>query len=148
MAVIAIVGVIGIKLHNQHSATNSMNDITLANLEAILGSTDTESGTTDPEKGTTDPEKGTTDPEKGITDPEKGNTGTLDANYVRKTKNCEMYVGANAKVSILGLGLVQADANGMISFPEQVTCKAGGDETCRPIECIDLLMVILGGEKS
>ena len=81
MAVLVVIGVIGIKLHSKSPIVVPSNDITLANLNAILGieddeeeggGSDAEKGDTDPEKGTTDPEKGTTDPEKGTTDPEKG----------------------------------------------------------------------------
>lgn len=71
----------------------------------------------------------------------------LDTSYSRKAKNCEFNVGANASVTFLGLGLLKADANGIISVPEQVTCVANGNETCSPIECADLLKLMIRDEE-
>ncbi len=133
LAAIVIVGAIGINLHNQDANNNQYSDITLANINALMQSED------DSEKGNSDPEKGSSDPEKGNSDPEKGG---LDTNYTRNAKNCEFYVGANVEVKVGRLGTVKAGADGIISVPEQVTCLAGGNETCRPVECIEILALI------
>ncbi|MBD5325230.1 MAG: hypothetical protein HDS04_00950 [Bacteroides sp.] len=52
MAAIVMFGALGLKLYNQHPVPAPVNDITLANLEAILGSeNNSESGGSDSEKG-------------------------------------------------------------------------------------------------
>ena len=145
LAAIAMFTALGLKMYNQHPISAPAKDITMANIEAILGNengSDPEKGSTDPEKGTTDPEKGSTDPEKGTTDPEKGNTGSLETKYTRESNDCKVYVGANVKVTLGKLGEFKADGSGYISFPEQVTCCSGGNKTCRPVECIDVMNVI------
>lgn len=125
LAAIVFVGAIGFGLYDQGTTVNQISDIALANIDALMQSEN-------------DSEKGNIDPEKGI----------LDTSYTRRTKNCEFYVGANAKVTVLGLGVIKAGADGIISVPEQVTCIAGGNETCRPVECIDILSLIINTEKS
>ena len=124
---------LGLKMYNQHPISAPAKDITMANIEAILGN----------ENGS-DPEKGSTDPEKGTTDPEKGNTGSLDTNYKRSASNCVFRVAANAEIKLLGFGIFKADANGEVSIPGQVTCIRGGNETCKPSECVDIIKIIMG----
>ena len=52
MAAIVMFGALGLKLYNQHPVPAPVNDITLANLEAVLGSeNNSESGGSDSEKG-------------------------------------------------------------------------------------------------
>ena len=131
LAAIAMFTALGLKMYNQHPISAPAKDITMANIEAILGN----------ENGS-DPEKGSTDPEKGTTDPEKGNTGSLETKYTRESNDCKVYVGANVKVTLGKLGEFKADGSGYISFPEQVTCCSGGNKTCRPVECIDVMNVI------
>lgn len=45
------------------------------------------------------------------------------------------------------MGIVSANPQGYISIPEQVTCKANGDETCRPVECIEIWQIIANSER-
>ena len=147
LAAIAMFAALGLKMYNQHPISSPAKDITMANIEAILGNengSDPEKGSTDPEKGTTDPEKGSTDPEKGTTDPEKGNTGSLDTSYKRSTSNCVFRVAANAEIKLIGFGIFKADGNGEVSIPGQVTCIGGGNETCKPSECVDIIKIIMG----
>lgn len=71
-------------------------------------------------------------------------SGGLDASYSRIVKNCEFEAAANGSVTIFGLTL-KTNADGRVSIPEQVTCQAGGNQTCKPIECADLIMGINSG---
>lgn len=50
MAAIVMFGALGMKLYNQHPVPAPVNDITLANLEALLDSENTSGGITDAEK--------------------------------------------------------------------------------------------------
>jgi hypothetical protein len=72
------------------------------------------------------------------------NAGRLDTSYSRIVKNCEFRAAANGLVTIFGLTL-KANADGYVSIPEQVTCQAGGNQTCQSIECIDLIKNINAG---
>lgn len=72
---------------------------------------------------------------------------SLDTNYKRDdTQKCVITVGANSSVEIFGLGIFKADGNGEISFSGKVICSAGGSQTCKPVECVDLYRVIFHGE--
>ncbi len=63
---------------------------------------------------------------------------SLDCNYNRREESCE-FLG-NAKIRILGVGVIKV--NGSFSIPGVVVCSTGGNETCKPVECIDLYEVI------
>lgn len=63
---------------------------------------------------------------------------SLDCNYYRRTESCE-FVG-NARIKIFGVGIIKV--NGSFSIPGVVVCTSGGNETCKPVECIDLYEVI------
>ncbi|MBO8452323.1 MAG: hypothetical protein IAC06_05510 [Bacteroidetes bacterium] len=68
-------------------------------------------------------------------------TGGLDANYKRKEEKCTITAGAGAKIKIFG-GNITVGSRGTVTFDGKVICKSGGDETCRPIECIDLYEIL------
>lgn len=84
---------------------------------------------------------------EALSTPEGETGGGLDTSYQRATKDCKFYVGAFAEVKVLGIGLVKADGDGYIFIPEQVTCIANGNETCSPVECIDILRLIVSTEQ-
>lgn len=69
--------------------------------------------------------------------------GSLDTSYKRHDNKCSIYVGAYAEVKIFGLGFFKADGDGFIHVSGQVTCEAGGDMTCKPVECIEIYELVL-----
>ena len=77
----------------------------------------------------------------------EGEDGGLDTAYNRHEGYCEFHVKANAEVTILGLGIFKADANGLVKVSGQVTCSSGGIYTCRPIECYDLYELLVVSER-
>ena len=68
--------------------------------------------------------------------------GGLDCNYSREESKCSIYIGANGRIKLFGVGIIKADANGWVNFDGKVVCHSGGNATCRPIECVDLYQVI------
>ena len=68
--------------------------------------------------------------------------GGLDCNYSREESKCSIYIGANGRIKLLGVGIIKADANGWVNFDVKVVCHSGVNATCRPIECVDLYQVI------
>ncbi len=66
-----------------------------------------------------------------------GNEG-LDCSYVRKESSCTINVGADGQIKLFSGTILNADANGEITFQGKVVCSSGGTETCRPVECVDL----------
>ena len=77
----------------------------------------------------------------------EGEDGGLDTAYNSHEGYCEFHVKANAEVTILGLGIFKADANGLVKVSGQVTCSSGGIYTCRPIECYDLYELLVVSER-
>ena len=129
MAAIAILGITGIKLHSQHPAVVQANDITLANLNAIMEEeSDPEKDNTDPEKGDSDPEKGETDPEKGETDSEKGSV--LHCTRVKSSKQCRFTSGPKkgqfCSMSILSVEEYTVNSFAIICRHDRVTECAYG----------------------
>lgn len=66
-----------------------------------------------------------------------------DCSYNREDGCCTVKIGVGGKIKIAGVGIVKADASGEISFDGKVICPGGGNNACRPVECIDLYEVIL-----
>ncbi|MBO5193541.1 MAG: hypothetical protein J6B62_01460 [Bacteroidales bacterium] len=75
-----------------------------------------------------------------LADEESG--GKLDTSYKNIPSNCVIKVGAKAKVEIFGIGILEADGEGNISFAGRVVCESNGHQTCSPVECVDLYRVI------
>ena len=98
LAVIAVVGIIGVHLHKESPKVAPMNDITLANLNAILGleengekdDSNTEKDDNDPEKDNSDTEKDKNDPELDLTIPKTYYQSMHFAvfSYNQRTKKC------------------------------------------------------------
>lgn len=63
--------------------------------------------------------------------------------HEKKDGRCEISVGTNGKLQLLGGTVLKANAEGIVSFDGQVTCIGIGDVYCRPVECIDLYRTIL-----
>ena len=63
--------------------------------------------------------------------------------YKREEGDCVIDVGAKGKIKLFGGTILEADATGKISFTGKVVCRAKGDLSCKPVECIDLYEVIL-----
>ena len=68
--------------------------------------------------------------------------GGLDCNYSREESKCSIYIGANGRIKLFGVGIIKADANGWVNFDGKVVCRSGGNATCKPIECADLYQII------
>ena len=68
--------------------------------------------------------------------------GGLDCSYIREESTCNIYVGANGRIKLFGVGIIKADAQGRVSFDGKVVCRSGGNATCKPIECADLYQII------
>lgn len=111
--VLATAGFVGSR--PSHKSPPTMRATVLANLDALLGK---ESNS-------------------------EQNKGSLDTNYNRDAKNCVFYVGVGSSLKIFGVGVINADAKGMMSIPERVICSANGDQTCSPVECIDVLREVM-----
>lgn len=68
--------------------------------------------------------------------------GGLDCKYVRHPSTCTIYVGAKGKIKLLGGTILEAGADGHITFDGQVSCSGGGDFACTPVECNELYQTI------
>ena len=112
--VLATAGFVGSR--PSHKSPPTMSATVLANLDALLGK---ESNS-------------------------EQNKGSLDTNYKREPGDCVLKVGVGSSLKIFGAGILKADATGKISISGQVTCYSDGKAACRPVECIDVLKVILG----
>ena len=77
----------------------------------------------------------------------EGEDGGVETFYNRHEGFCDFYVKANATVTILGLGVFQADANGLVRVSGQLACSSGGVFTCRPIECYDIYQLLSVSER-
>ena len=77
-----------------------------------------------------------------LADNESG--GKLDTSYKRSEDDCVITVSAGVKLEIFGVGVIDAKAGGKISVGVKVVCSSGGNETCRPVECIDLYSILSG----
>lgn len=66
----------------------------------------------------------------------------LDCRYNRHEGQCTVNVGAKGQIKIFTGTILDADANGNITFDGKVTCSGGGSFTCTPIECIELYSTI------
>ncbi len=75
-----------------------------------------------------------------LADNESG--GKLDTSYKRSEDDCEITVSAGIKLEIFGVGVIDAKGGGKVSVGVKVVCSSGGNETCRPVECIDLYRIL------
>jgi hypothetical protein len=76
-----------------------------------------------------------------LSDDEPGSNGVNTA-YLRNDSDCVFHVGAGVSINVFGIGVLTAGPDGNLSIPGKVICMAGGNMTCKPVECIDIYAVL------
>ena len=69
-------------------------------------------------------------------------TETFETIYVRHESVCKILIDEDFKMKLIDAGF-SLTGDGSITLPGQLTCEGGGNMSCRPIECQDLLETIL-----
>lgn len=62
--------------------------------------------------------------------------------YVREEGTCKIQVSGNVKLKLIKAGFI-VSGDGTITLEGKVICNSGGNSSCTPIECNDLLKTIL-----
>ena len=69
-------------------------------------------------------------------------TETFETIYVRHESVCKILIDGDLKMKLIAAGF-SVTGDGSITLPGQLSCEGGGNMSCRPIECQDLLETIL-----
>ena len=69
-------------------------------------------------------------------------TENFQTEYVREEGTCKMQVSGSVKLKLKQAGFV-VSGDGTITLEGKVICHSGGNSSCTPIECKDLLETIL-----